>query len=89
MYHFCKVQTLSRKRRNLDSNPQITISSRYNFRKGSPTPKIDRGNQQEVIHTVLIQYQSKKKILATMILKLKLVTSHVTTQVKKPLKTPL
>ena len=52
-------------------------------------PKIDRDNQQEVIDTVLTQYQSKKKILATMILTLKLVNSQVTTQVKKPLKTPL
>ena len=55
MRHFRKVQTLSRKGRNLDSNPQITISSRYNLKKRSPMPSIVKDNKQEVIDTVLAQ----------------------------------
>ena len=55
MHHFRKVQKLSRKGVNLDSNLEITISSRYNLMKRSRTPKIERGNQQEVIDTVLTQ----------------------------------
>ena len=55
MHHFRKVQKLSRKGVNLDSNLEITISSRYNLMKRSRTPKIERDNQQEVIDTVLTQ----------------------------------
>ena len=55
MHHFRKVQTLSRKGRNLDGNLDIKISSRYNLRKRSRTPKIERDNQEEVIDTVLTQ----------------------------------
>ena len=53
--NFRKIQTLSRKETNLDSNPQIATFSRYDLRKRSPMPKNEKDNQQEVIDTVLLQ----------------------------------